>query len=105
MTARWVAEGQQTDIPRIVYGDPMGNARFSDRWIEDGSYLKLRRLALSYDLPIQSGFLQGAMAWVAVLNVFTLSSYLGTDPAVPCGIDMGASPAGRNYMIGIKFNL
>ena len=105
MTARWVAEGQQTDIPRIVYGDPMGNARFSDRWIEDGSYLKLRRLALSYELPIQSGFLQGAMAWVAVQNVFTLSSYLGTDPAVPCGIDMGASPAGRNYMIGIKFNL
>ena len=37
---RWNTEGQQTDIPRVNYTDPMGNARFSDRWIEDGSYLR-----------------------------------------------------------------
>ena len=37
-------EGQITDIPRAVYGDPMENSRFSDRWIEDASYLKLKEL-------------------------------------------------------------
>ncbi|HEX8017198.1 MAG TPA: SusC/RagA family TonB-linked outer membrane protein, partial [Flavobacterium sp.] len=41
---RWRAEGQQTDIPKATWGDPMGNASFSDRWIEDGSYLRLKTL-------------------------------------------------------------
>ena len=37
VTRRWMYEGQITDIPRAVYGDPMENSRFSDRWIEDAS--------------------------------------------------------------------
>ena len=44
---RWMAEGQITDMPRAVYDDPMENSRFSDRWIEDASYLKLKELMVS----------------------------------------------------------
>ena len=44
VTNRWKSEGQQTATPRAVYGDPMGNSRFSDRFIEDGSYLKVREI-------------------------------------------------------------
>src|SRR5699024_9129728 len=39
---RWVKKGQITEIPKAEWGDPMGNGRFSDRWIEDGSYLRLK---------------------------------------------------------------
>ena len=48
MKNRWTTEGQKTDYPRVEYKDPMGNARFSDRWIEDGSYLRLSNITLSY---------------------------------------------------------
>ena len=63
MKNRWTTEGQQTDIPRVSYTDPMGNSRFSDRWIEDGSYLRLANVTLSYYLPIQSTYLQGITIW------------------------------------------
>ena len=57
-----MADGQVTDIPRATFDDPMGNARFSDRWIEDASYLKFKRLMLSYRVPVRStSFLQGSI--------------------------------------------
>ena len=59
MRARWSSEGQQTDVPRISYGDPMGNSRFSDRWIEDGSFLRLKNVKLSYSWDFNSRYLQG----------------------------------------------
>ena len=61
---RWQVEDQQTDIPRISFQDPMGNSRFSDRWIEDGSYLRLKTATLSYDLPVNSEYIQGFQFWI-----------------------------------------
>lgn len=58
MTDRWRVEGQVTNMPRISYGDEMGNSRFSDRWIEDGSYLKLRSLNINYKIPVNSSWLR-----------------------------------------------
>ncbi len=112
MTRRWQNEGQQTDIPRVVFQDPMGNARFSDRWIEDGSYLRLKTVTLSYTLPITSTFLQGLQFWVQANNLFTLTKYLGTDPefalsgsVIGQGIDLGRLSQGRSLVAGIKINL
>ena len=111
---RWIAEGQQTDIPQAVYGDPMGNSRFSDRWIEDGSYLKLKNVTLSYKLPISpdNKFLQGVTLWAAANNLLTFTKYLGADPEVSCsnssllqGIDAGFTPSGRSFTLGVKINL
>ena len=109
---RWTADGQATNVPRATYADPMGNARFSDRWIENASFLKLKQLMASYTLPIKPKFIQGASVWVAVGNVFTLTKYLGSDPEF-CygnnllyqGIDAGLVPSTRSYNIGIKLNL
>lgn len=109
---RWVADGQVTSVPKATYGDPMGNARFSDRWIEDASYLKLKQISASYTLPIKPKFIQGASVWLAVNNVFTVTKYLGSDPEF-CygnsllyqGIDAGLTPSTRSYNIGIKLNL
>jgi len=109
---RWVTEGQETDIPRVAYGDPTGNSRFSDRWIEDGSFLKLKKLTLSYDLPINGLFIQGLNLYGSVENVFTLTSYLGSDPensmnnnVLYQGIDRGLTASGRSYVLGMKISL
>ena len=109
---RWMAEGQKTDIPRITYGDPMGNSRFSDRWIEDGSYLKLKNVTVSYYTDIQNEYIHGLTIWAAGYNLFTLTRYLGNDPEVSAGtsvlvqgIDAGYLNFGRSFAVGVKINL
>ena len=109
---RWKVEGQNTDIPRATYGDPMGNARFSDRWIEDGSYFKLKNVSLSYNLPITNEYIQGLSVWCAANNLFTITKYLGSDPEVSCGnsaltqgVDGGYLSSGRSFTLGVKINL
>ena len=112
MTRRWQTEGQQTSVPRATFQDPMGNSRFSDRWIEDGSYLKLKTITLSYTLPMQSTFLQGFQFWIQANNVLTFSKYLGADPefamtnsVIGQGIDLGRLPQSRSFVAGVKINL
>lgn len=112
MLGRWTAEGQATDMPRVTYGDPMGNAAFSDRWIEDGSYLRLKDVTLSYDIPINNPFIQGLTVWGTASNLFTLTRYLGTDPefsmgnsVLEQGIDRGLLSRGRSFTLGVKINL
>ncbi|MBR1668629.1 MAG: SusC/RagA family TonB-linked outer membrane protein [Bacteroidaceae bacterium] len=112
LNRRWMAEGQTTDIPQTVYGDPMGNSRFSDRWIENGSFLKLKNVTLSYKLPIQNEYIQGITVWAAANNLFTMTKYLGTDPELSCrnsvlyqGIDAGYLTSGRSFYLGVKINL
>ena len=109
---RWQVEGQQTDIPQITFQDPMGNSRFSDRWIEDGSYLRLKSITLSYDLPLQNEYLQGLQFWIQANNVFTLTKYLGSDPeftmtssVIGQGIDVGQLSQSRSIVAGIKIKL
>jgi TonB-linked SusC/RagA family outer membrane protein len=109
---RWQIEGQQTDVPRISFQDEMGNSRFSDRWIEDGSYLRLKTVTLSYNLPLNSQFIQGLQFWIQANNVFTLTRYLGSDPEFAStgsvlgqGIDLGQLPQSRSIVAGVKINL
>lgn len=112
MIRRWTVDGQVTDVPRATYGDPMGNAAFSDRWIEDASYLKLRQISLSYDLPVKPKLLQSLQVWLAIDNLFTVTRYTGCDPEFAYGnntlyqgIDVGLVPSSRSYRIGFKFGL
>ena len=112
VNSRWTTEGQQTSIPRVSYKDPMGNSRFSDRWIEDGSYLRLSSVTLSYYLPIQSTYLQGLTIWGNASNLFTLTRYLGSDPdcvmngsILGQGIDRGVLGLGRSFSLGVNINL
>lgn len=109
---RWQTEGQVTSIPKSVYGDPKGNNRFSDRWIEDGSFLRLKTVELSYDLPLKVSFIQGITVWASANNIWTLTKYLGVDPEFSLnnqilyqGIDNGLLPQNQSYFAGIKINL
>ncbi|MBN2610756.1 MAG: SusC/RagA family TonB-linked outer membrane protein [Bacteroidales bacterium] len=112
MLNRWGYQGHVTNQPRAVYGDPMGNSRFSDRWIEDGSYLRLKSLSVNYQVPLKKRYIQGLNIWASATNLFTLTNYLGRDPEVSAsnavlyqGIDTGLIPASRGYFFGIKLNL
>ena len=109
---RWKAEGDVTDMPRATYGDPKGNNRFSDRWIEDGSYLRLKDVTLSYKVPVSASWLQGLTVWASGTNLLTLSKYLGSDPEFSFsnnvlyqGIDNGMLGQSRSFNIGVKVNL
>ncbi len=112
MLNRWFYEGQETIQPKVTYMDPMGNSRFSDRWIEDGSYLRFKTLSLGYNIPMKNSVIEGLKIWVSGNNLFTFTNYLGRDPEVSVkndvlyqGIDAGMLPLTRSYFIGIKMNL
>lgn len=77
---RWQVEGQQTNMPRATYGDPIGNNDFSGRWIEKGDYLKLRSVKLSYNFNKIRSFIRSGNIYVCAENLFTLTKYLGSDP-------------------------
>lgn len=112
---RWRYEGQITSLPRVAYGDPKGNNAFSDRWIEDGSYLRMKTLTLSYQIPMPEAWeswLQGISVWGEARNLFTLTKYTGNDPEFSIsnnhyyqGIDCGNMAQGRQFVIGININL
>lgn len=111
----WRYEGQVTSLPRLAYGDPKGNNRFSDRWIEDGSYLRLKNVRLTYQINIPEAWqswLQGLSVWGEAQNVFTLTKYTGIDPEFSAGnnvfsqgIDCGSIAQSRAFALGLKINL
>lgn len=112
LTQRWQSEGQVTNVPKVTFQDQMGNSAFSDRWIEDGSYLRLKSATLSYDLPLNSQFIQGLQLWIQGNNLFTFTNYLGSDPefsgtssVIGQGIDLGRLGQSRSVIAGIKINL
>lgn len=109
---RWRANGQVTEVPKATWGDPMGNSDFSDRWIEDGSYVRLRTLSLSYDVPIRPGFVKYAMVYLTGSNLFTLTKYKGYDPESSAtgsvfgqGIDIPLEPLYRSMQAGVRIGL
>lgn len=109
---RWTTEGQLTDIPVITYNDPMGNSRFSDRWIEDGSYIRLKTVTLSYVIPIHNTYLQGLTIWGSANNLWMFTKYLGGDPESSMsnnqllqGIDRGLLPQSKTFSLGLKINI
>ena len=112
---RWTYETQETDMPKACYTDSeewRNNERMSDRWIEDGSYLKLKNIRLTYKIPYSNSWLLGLKVWGEANNVFTVTRYLGTDPEMSCrnsslyqGIDTGLLPSCRSINFGVSINL
>ena len=115
MANRWTYDKQATDIPRAVLtssSEWVNNERFSDRWIEDGSFLKLKNVRLTYDLPLSLSWLQGLAVWAEANNLFVISKYTGSDPEFSVGngtlyqgIDAGMLPTSRSFNFGVTINL
>lgn len=109
---RWIAEGQQTNIPKATWGDPMGNAEFSDRWIEDGSYLRLKTVVLGYDFAVTNDYVKYIKLYATANNLFTFTKYLGYDPEFSAtssifgqGTDVGLAPQFRTFQLGLRLGL
>ena len=122
----WTPQNTNTDIPRAVITDPNRNARISDRYIEDGSFLRVKFLSVGYSLPesVLSAFGDGALSKVRVYftssNLLTLTGYSGYDPEVQgrpgngdpnnpgenelfrAGVDQGNVPQMRSFIGGIQ---
>jgi hypothetical protein len=107
---RWRTNDQVTSVPRAAWGDPSGNARFSDRWIEDGSYLRLRTVSLAYDIPFKEGtVIRYAKIYATANNLVTFTRYLGYDPEFSAsgsvftqGIDLGLEPQFKTVQLGVR---
>lgn len=112
MLNRWRGNGQVTDIPRASYGDLSGNSSFSNRWIEDGSYLRLRTLSVSYNFPLRYKGFKYLMIYATGNNLLTFTKYLGYDPEfaateslLTSGIDTTLEPQFRTVQLGIRIGI
>lgn len=103
-----------TSMPRPEYnGDANGNSKeISDRYVEDGSYLKIQNIGLTYTLPAkycQKIKIDNLHINAGVSNVYTFTKYTGYDPenpgsAIRQGVDEGRYPSPRVYNVGLGFN-
>ncbi|MBP1651562.1 MAG: TonB-dependent receptor plug [Bacteroidetes bacterium] len=106
----WTPEHTNTDIPRAISGDPNSNLRVSNRWIEDGSYLRLKNLMIGYTL--RNGairYISSFRVYVSSQNLLTFTKYKGWDPEIGSknttltnGIDYGQYPAARSFQLGLQ---
>jgi TonB-dependent starch-binding outer membrane protein SusC len=111
----WTPANTDTDVPRAVSGDPHGNARPSDRFLEDGSYMRIKNLSIGYTLPASLfNFTNGAVKkfriYVSSQNLVTVTKYKGYDPevgsrnnvALTQGVDYGQFPQARTILGGVQ---
>ncbi|KQS36776.1 hypothetical protein ASG14_06980 [Pedobacter sp. Leaf194] len=109
---RWRKQGDVTDIPRLVKGDPMQNYAVSSRFLEDGSFIRLQNVSLGYSLPqkfIKGLGVSAVNFGVSAQNLLTFGSYTGYDPEVSSGnnplgfgVDNGAFPKTRSYNLSLN---
>lgn len=113
----WTPENPNTDIPRAVVGDPNGNIQTSDRFVENGDFLRLNNLQIGYNMPskvCKTLHIDNFRIYLAANRLFTITGYKGYDPATGAtsngdsgttymGIDDALYPLSRSYMIGLKF--
>lgn len=106
---RWTPSNPSNTLQRATTNRAL---LFSDQFVENGSYLKLKTLSLSYDLPLKGYVVKNLRFYFTATNLFTLTNYRGYDPEVSyrgastleAGEDFGSYPQSRNYTFGIKLN-
>jgi len=110
---RWRKEGQETTIPRAMYGNASNyNTLVSDRFVEDGTYLRMSYAQLSYAIKkkhLKWIGLNQINLYASVNNPFVLTKYSGVDPDVSYGgygaaTDWGQTPRARSYTLGLTID-
>jgi hypothetical protein len=106
---RWVGPGTSNYMPRAIYGDPNQNTRVSSRYIEDGSYLRVKNITLGYTFSpklIRRTGITSLRLYGSCQNVYTFTHYSGFDPEVGVnGVDYSVYPVTRTVSVGININL
>ena len=108
---RWTGPGTSFEEPRVTFVDSNNNRRASDRYIEDGSYLRIKNIQLGYSFPESINETIGSediRAYFQVKNALTLTNYSGYDPEISTGgvldtgIDRGTYPQPRIWSLGLN---
>ena len=120
---RWTGENTSNSFPRAVFGDPNNNRRFSDRWVEDASFLRLKNIQIGYNLTSllnnNTSAFSNARVYVGLTNLATFTSYSGLDPEIVTartitdqpggpgvslagGTDGGNIPQPRSFTVGVQ---
>jgi TonB-dependent starch-binding outer membrane protein SusC len=115
----WTPTNTNTDIPRAVASDPNGNSRVSTRFLENGSYLRLKNISLGFRIPSANlsswtkGTVNSFRVYVSGQNLLTFTDYSGYDPEVgnrttgnnlTNGIDYAVYPQPKAVQVGIQVN-
>lgn len=111
----WTPTNTNTDMPRTINGDPNRNGRLSTRWIEDGSYLRLKNLIIGYTIPTSvfsatgTSVIKRLRFYVSSQNLVTFTGYKGYDPEIGSkngtltnGVDFGQYPSARTFQAGLQ---
>ncbi len=106
---RWTGEGTSTTYPRLIDGDPNGNfSKFSDFYLQDGDYFRIKLVQLGYTIPKEittKARIQRARLYVTGENLVTFTKYTGYDPEIggnTLSIDRGQYPQARTIMFGVN---
>jgi TonB-linked SusC/RagA family outer membrane protein len=116
MMNRWTGPGSTNKYPRLDANDPNHNSYFSDRYVEDGSYVRIKNVQLGYTLPqtlTQTIHIQRLRLYVSADNLYCFTSYSGFDPEMgdylrsPLnnGIDLASYPRPRTFVFGLNITL
>ena len=113
----WTPTNTNTNIPRAVSSDPNQNARPSTRFLEDGSYLRLKNISIGYNFAgnslqsLTKGVVKNFRVYVSAQNILTFTNYSGYDPEVgnrtpnnslTNGIDYFSYPQPKSFQVGIQ---
>lgn len=104
----WTPTNTNTNIPAPVIGDPNGNARDSNRFIESGDFVKLQTMEIGYNIPIKDKFIEKAKVYLNGQNLLIISKYKGYDPdfnsdgLISRGYDAGSFPNPRTISLGVE---
>ncbi len=117
---RWTPTNTKTTMPRAIFGDPSQNTRISDRFLEDGSFLRLKNVILAYNLPKQflaKYKISSLKFFIQAQNLKTWTKYTGFDPEVSTftstdpannvsqGTDFLTYPQARSFSFGLNLGL
>ena len=119
---RWHGEGTSNSMPRVSFKGASNNKYPSSRFLEDGSYLRLKNLQVGYTIPekiVNRAHIKSLRLYVTGQNLWTLTNYTGLDPEmhvsdntkrdtyggdVAAGIDWGTYPSARSFIVGLNLN-
>ncbi|MCP9765681.1 SusC/RagA family TonB-linked outer membrane protein [Lacihabitans soyangensis] len=110
---RWTATNPSTNEPRVTEADPNNNYRFSDRYVQDGSYLRFKNITLGYSLPasiLAKIKIHTLRLYASGDNILTITKYKGYDPEVGSyynnslayGVDVANYPTARTLRLGLN---
>lgn len=106
---RWTTDNHSTTIPRAVYNNPSNPTRFSDRFVENAGYFRLKNLQIGYSFPRtllnKSGFIQNIRIYASGINLFTVTNWTGLDPETDSAFPDPTSdrtPTARQFLFGIN---